>query len=97
MMETYSRELRASDWGKCSPSNRTTTLSTQSHTAKTMQEWLQDMSRNVLESTNHSPDLNPIEYLWTDLKIAVQRRSQSNLTKLERICREKWERLPKQV
>jgi transposase len=41
------------------------------------------------------PDLNPIEYLWRDLKIAVQRRFPSNLTVLERICREEWEKLPK--
>jgi transposase len=41
------------------------------------------------------PDLNPIEHLWTDLKIAVQRRSPSNLTELERICREEWGKLPK--
>ena len=28
-------------------------------------------------------------------KIAVHRRSPSNLTDLERICREEWEKLPK--
>ena len=39
--------------------------------------------------------MNPIEHLWRDLKIAVQRRSTSNLTELERICREEWEKLPK--
>jgi hypothetical protein len=39
--------------------------------------------------------LNPIEHLWRDLKIAVQRCSLSNLTKLEKICREEWEKLPK--
>jgi hypothetical protein len=30
------------------------------HTAKTMREWLRE-----------SPNLNPIEHLWRDLKIAV--------------------------
>jgi hypothetical protein len=29
------------------------------------------------------------------IKIAAQRRSHSNLTELERICREEWEKLPK--
>ena len=38
-------------------------------------------------------DLDPIKHLWRDLKIAVQRRSTSNLTELERICREEWEKL----
>ena len=41
------------------------------------------------------PRLEPIKHLWRDLKIAVQQRSPSNLTKLERICREEWEKLPK--
>ena len=65
------------------------------HTAKTTQEWLCDKSVNVLEWPSQSPDLNPIEHLWRDLKIAVHRRSPSNLTELERICREEWEKLPK--
>ena len=65
------------------------------HAAKTTQEWLRDKSLNVPEWPSQSPDLNPIEHLWIDLKIAVQQRSPSNLTKLERICREEWEILPK--
>ena len=65
------------------------------HTAKTMQEWLRDKSLNVLEWPSQSPDLNPIEHHWRDLKIAVQRCSPSNLTEFERICREEWKKLPK--
>ena len=57
------------------------------HTAKTTQEWLWDKSLNVLDWPSQSPDLN--------LKIAVQQRSPSNLTELERICREEWEKLAK--
>ena len=64
-------------------------------TAKTTQEWLRDKSLNVLEWPSQSPDINPIEHLWRDLKIAVQRRSPSNLTEFERICREEWEKLYK--
>ena len=61
------------------------------HTAKTTQEWLRDKSPNVLEWPSQSPDLNPIKHLWRDLQINVQGRSPSNLTELERICREEWE------
>ena len=50
---------------------------------KTTQELLQDKSLNVLEWPSQSPDLNPIEHLWRDL------------TELERIYREEWEKLPK--
>ena len=57
------------------------------HTAKTTQEWLRDKSMNVIEWPSHSPDLNLIEHLWRDLKIAVQRRSPSNLTELEDLRR----------
>ena len=64
-------------------------------TAKTMQEWLWDKSLNVLEWPIQSPDLNPIKHLWRDLKMAVQWHTPSNLTDLERICREEWEKLPK--
>ena len=52
---------------------------------------------NVLKGPSQSPDLNPIEHLWRDLKIAVQRCSPSNLTELEKICREEWRKLPKYV
>jgi hypothetical protein len=68
-----------SDWCGGSPSNRTTTLSTQP---------FGDKSLNVLEWPSQSPDLNPIEPLWRDLIVSVQRCSPSNLTELEKICRE---------
>ena len=65
------------------------------HTAKTMQEWLRDKSFNVLKWPSQSPVLNPINHLWRDLKITVQLRFPSNLTELERICREEREKPPK--
>ena len=82
-MKTCSRALRTSDCGEGSPSNWTMNLSTQSR------------QRRSGFGTSQSPDLNLIEHLWRDLKIAVQRHSPSNLTELERICREEWEKLPK--
>ena len=64
------------------------------HTAKTMQGCLRNKSLNVIEWPSQSPYLNPIEHLWRYLKIAVQQHSPSNLTELQRICREEWEKLP---
>ena len=39
--------------------------------------------------------MNQIEDLWRDLEIPVLQCSLSNLTELEKICREEWEKLPK--
>ena len=63
------------------------------HSAKTTHEWLWDKSLNVIEWPSQSLDLNLIQHQWRDLKIALQRHS--NLTELERICREEWKKLPK--
>ncbi|KAG2457190.1 TC1A transposase, partial [Polypterus senegalus] len=65
------------------------------HTAKISNEWLQDNSVNVLERPSQSPDLNPIEHLWRDLKMAGHRRFPSNLMELERCCKEEWAKLAK--
>ncbi|KAG2466723.1 TCB1 transposase, partial [Polypterus senegalus] len=65
------------------------------HTAKISKEWLQDNSVNVLEWPSQSPDLNPIEHLWRDLKMTVYRRFPSNLMKLVRCCKEECAKLAK--
>ena len=65
------------------------------HTVKATLEWLQNKNVKVLQWSSQSPDLNPIENLWKDLKIAVHQHSPSNLTELEQICKEEWEKIPK--
>ncbi|KAG2456602.1 TC1A transposase, partial [Polypterus senegalus] len=65
------------------------------HTAKISKEWLQDKSVNVLEWPSQSSDLNPIEHLWRDLKMAVHRLFSSNLMELKRCCKEEWAKLAK--
>ncbi|CAB1439204.1 unnamed protein product [Pleuronectes platessa] len=60
------------------------------HTARATKEWFGLKNVDVLKWPSQSPDLNPIENLWQDLKIAVHRRSPSNLTELHLFCQEEW-------
>ncbi|CAJ0945521.1 unnamed protein product [Ranitomeya imitator] len=41
-----------------------------------------------------SPELNPIEHLWRDLKMAVWRRQPSNIRDLEQFAKEEWSKIP---
>ncbi|KAK3549455.1 hypothetical protein QTP86_001458 [Hemibagrus guttatus] len=64
------------------------------HTAQATKEWLRKKHFKVLEWSNQSSDLNPIENIWRELKICVAQRQPQNITALEKICMEEWAKLP---
>ena len=66
------------------------------HTSKSTSEWLKKNKMKTLEWPSQSPDLNPIEMLWHDLKKAVHARKPSNVAELQQFCIDEWTKIPPQ-
>ena len=41
-----------------------------------------------------SPDLNPIDMLWKNLKRSVHARKPTNIHELKHFCEEEWAKIP---
>ena len=81
------------------------------HQAKSVKQWLASENIEVLASwPGNSPDLNPIENLWTVLKIKVASHNPSSQTELveavkrvwcteitQNLCKKLVERMPKRI
>uniref|UniRef100_A0A8C6VYB8 Transposase Tc1-like domain-containing protein n=1 Tax=Nothobranchius furzeri TaxID=105023 RepID=A0A8C6VYB8_NOTFU len=63
-------------------------------TSKSTSEWLKNNKMKTLEWPSQSPDLNPIEMLWHDLKKAVHARKPSNKAELQQFCKDEWAKIP---
>ena len=63
------------------------------HTSKVVAKCLKDNQVKVLEWPSQSPDLNPIEHFWAELKMCLRARRPTNLTQLHQLCQEKWAKI----
>ena len=70
------------------------------HTAKDVKNWIIQKRVKVLSDwPSQSPDLNPIEHLWNELKRRRCKRTihPKNLWELEEILQEEWRKIPSET
>jgi len=64
------------------------------HCSNSTNTLLQKKSWKILQWPSLSPDLIPIENIWWDLKKVVAAHKPKNITKLEAIAHEEWDKIP---
>ena len=64
------------------------------HTSKRAKAWFQTEKIEVMEWPAQSPDLNPIENLWGDIKDAVHEEKPKNAEELWNVVQSSWARIP---
>ena len=64
-----------------------------SHTARLTRAFFCEMGLTVLPWPANSPDLNPIENIWSVLKQYVEKRSVKTKNELIKVIEEEWNKL----
>uniref|UniRef100_A0AAZ3SWQ8 Tc1-like transposase DDE domain-containing protein n=1 Tax=Oncorhynchus tshawytscha TaxID=74940 RepID=A0AAZ3SWQ8_ONCTS len=63
------------------------------HTSKVVAKLLKDNKVKILEWPSQSPDLNPLEKLWAELKKCMRARRPTNLNPLHQLCQDEWAKI----
>lgn len=64
------------------------------HTSRIAKKFLAETFPEVLDWPANSPDLNPIENLWSIVKRNVEKRIPANISELNQYLVEEWEKIP---
>jgi len=64
------------------------------HTSRVAQKFLDETFPEVMEWPSNSPDLNPIENLWSIVKHNVEKRMPSNISELRQYLADEWQKIP---
>jgi transposase len=64
------------------------------HTSRFTKEFLDETFPEVIDWPANSPDLNPIENLWSIVKNHVEKRMPADVSELRQYLVEEWEKIP---
>lgn len=69
------------------------------HTARITRQFMDEVGIRTMDWPALSPDLNPIEHLWDELKLRVRARNPgpATIAELKTALEEEWERLPQDL
>ena len=67
------------------------------HTSRVASAFLRENMPEVIDWPSNSPDLNPIENLWSIVKRNVEKRQPKNLDDLQRFMVEEWDNIPETI
>ena len=64
------------------------------HTSRLVREWFNDEQITVMDWPAQSPDFNPIENLWDQIKTMVQEQNPTSVKELWTAINSAWEGFP---